>query len=144
MPDWNEIILPRPFSPSPGTADILFRYSSAHGRVEADKVCQAIGAWLLNESRIACAKADFSPVDLGQRRMTHAVVMTFGFPEFVRTLIEESLWADVIHSLRSKGAMQGAWGRVELIDESVIMYPRDSGIQIPPPPTYADIIRAGA
>jgi hypothetical protein len=143
MPDWNDI-LPRPFSLSAGTADILFRYSSARGRIEADKVCQAIGAWLLNESRIACARADFSPVDLGQRRMTHAVVMTFGFPEFVRAIIEESLWADVIHSLRSKGVMQGAWGRVELIDESVIMYPRDSGIQIPHPPTYADIIRAGA
>jgi hypothetical protein len=144
MPDWNEIVLPRPFSLSARTADILFRYSSAHGRIETGEVIQAVGAWLLNESRIACARADFSPVDLGQRRMTHAVVMTFGFPEFVRTLIEESLWADMSHSLRSKGAVEGAWGRVELIDESVIMYPRDSGIQSPPPPIYADIIRAGA
>lgn len=143
MQDWNAI-LPRPFSPTAKTEDILFRYSSAHGRIEAEDLCDALGAWLLNESRIACARSDFSPVDLGQRRMTHAVVMTFGFPEFVRILLEASLWDDMVQSLRAKGAMNGAWGRVELVDESVIMYPRDSGIRMPQAPTYANLVGAVA
>lgn len=141
MPD---AIIPRPFSPSAKTADILFRYSSANGRIAAEEVSQAVGAWLLNESHIACARNDFSPVDLGQRRMTHAVAMTFGFPEFVRIILEAALWDDVVQSLRAKGAMEGVWGRVEMIDESVILYPRDNGIRISPLPTCADIIRAGA
>ncbi len=141
MPD---AIISRPFSPSAKTADILFRYSSANRGIAAEEVCQAVGAWLLNESRIASARSDFSPVDLGQRRMTHAVATTFGFPDFVRVILEASLWDDLIHSLRAKGAMEGVWGRVELIDQSVIMYPRDSGIRTPPHPTHADTIQAGA
>lgn len=134
LKETDGLLFPEGFVPN--AALVGFQAMTEPSTSMVDEIDRALSFHLTLHSHFASLKRDFSPVNLhadGFEKLPGYM----GFPETARRPLARAL-AESLGAYLKHNRMEGPWGKVELVDESIMFYPRNMA------PTDADASRMGA